>query len=148
MHKNRIQSPKEYFTPPTWPPFLCLLLQHGRRDVMCTHSIVNYMKFNAECPRGCFVNCCLPCYYKSFEIVLAFCHLLLSLMLISLSVHYFFLSKAFAKVGIDYAKLCSKPDLLEKCQEIAINATWGIKLGVLKVRTQQSIYRLAAVFEY
>ncbi|XP_074632538.1 kinetochore-associated protein 1-like [Acropora palmata] len=40
---------------------------------------------------------------------------------------------AFAKVGIDYAKLCSKPDLLEKCQEIAINATWGIKLGVLKM---------------
>ena len=31
--------PKEYFTPPTWPPFLCLLLQHGRRDVMWTHSI-------------------------------------------------------------------------------------------------------------
>jgi len=27
-------SPKEYFTPPRWPPFLCLLLQHGRRDVM------------------------------------------------------------------------------------------------------------------
>ena len=39
LHKNRVQSPKEYFTPPTWPPFLCLLLQHGRRDVMWTHSI-------------------------------------------------------------------------------------------------------------
>ena len=25
---------KFYFTPPTWPPFRCLLLQDGRRDVM------------------------------------------------------------------------------------------------------------------
>ena len=25
---------KLYFTPPTWPPFLSLLLQHGRREVM------------------------------------------------------------------------------------------------------------------
>ena len=82
------------------------------------------------------------------ESLSANCQLLLSLILISLSVHHFFLSKAFAKVGIDYAKLCGKPDLLEKCEEIAINATWGIKLGVLKVRTQQFIYRLAAVFEY
>ena len=32
--KNRVQSPKEYFTPPIWPPFLCFLLQHGCRDVM------------------------------------------------------------------------------------------------------------------
>ena len=40
LHKNRVQFPKEYFTPPTWPPFLCLLLQHGPRDVMWTHSIV------------------------------------------------------------------------------------------------------------
>ena len=39
LHKNSVQFPKEYFTPPTWPPFLCLLLQHGRRDVMWTHSI-------------------------------------------------------------------------------------------------------------
>ena len=39
LHKNRVQSPKEYFTPPRWPPFLCCLLQHGRRDVMWTHSI-------------------------------------------------------------------------------------------------------------
>ena len=37
LHKNTVQSPEEYFTPPTWPPFLCLLLQHGRRDVMLTH---------------------------------------------------------------------------------------------------------------
>ena len=81
------------------------------------------------------MSCSLPCYYNSFEIVLAFCQLLLCFTLTSFSVHYFFLSKAFAKVGIDYAKLCSKPDLLEKCEEIAINATWGIKLGVLKVRT-------------
>ena len=39
MHKNRVQSPKEYFTPPRWPPFLCLRLQHGRRDVIRTRSI-------------------------------------------------------------------------------------------------------------
>ena len=39
LHKNRVQCPKEYFTPPTWPPFLCSLLQHGRHDVMGTHSI-------------------------------------------------------------------------------------------------------------
>ena len=39
LHKNRVQSQKEYFTPPTWPPFLCLLVQDGRRDVMWTHSI-------------------------------------------------------------------------------------------------------------
>ena len=31
MHKKRVQFPKEYFTLPTWMPFLCLLLQH---DVM------------------------------------------------------------------------------------------------------------------
>ena len=31
--ENRVQSPKEYFTPPTLPPFLCLLLEHDRRDI-------------------------------------------------------------------------------------------------------------------
>jgi len=44
LHKNRVQSPKEYLTPPTWPPFLCLLLQHSRRDVMWTHSIETVAK--------------------------------------------------------------------------------------------------------
>ena len=38
--KIELNLKKEYFTPPRWPPFLCLLLQHGRRDVMSTHSIV------------------------------------------------------------------------------------------------------------
>jgi len=41
--------------------------------------------------------------------------------------------QAFAKVGMDYAQLSNEPALLEKCQEIATNATWGIKLGRLKV---------------
>lgn len=40
---------------------------------------------------------------------------------------------AFAKVGIDYAQLSNEPAVLEKCQEIATNATWGIKLGRLKM---------------
>ena len=34
---------------------------------------------------------------------------------------------------MDYAQLCNEPALLQKCQEIATNATWGIKLGRLKV---------------
>ena len=34
---------------------------------------------------------------------------------------------------MDYAQLSNEPTLLEKCQEIATNATWGIKLGRLKV---------------
>ena len=34
---------------------------------------------------------------------------------------------------MDYAQLSNEPALLEKCQEIATNATWGIKLGRLKV---------------
>ena len=34
---------------------------------------------------------------------------------------------------MDYAQLCNEPAVLEKCQEIATNATWGIKLGRLKV---------------
>ena len=41
LHKNRVQSPKEHFTPPTWPPFLCLPLQHGHCDIMWTHAIVS-----------------------------------------------------------------------------------------------------------
>ncbi|XP_068682913.1 kinetochore-associated protein 1-like isoform X1 [Montipora foliosa] len=40
---------------------------------------------------------------------------------------------AFAKVGIDYAQLCNEPALLDKCQDIATNATWGIRLGRLKM---------------
>ncbi|KAJ7374444.1 Kinetochore-associated protein 1 [Desmophyllum pertusum] len=40
---------------------------------------------------------------------------------------------AFAKVGMDYAQLCNEPAVLDKCQEIASNATWGIKLGRLKM---------------
>ncbi|XP_078352521.1 kinetochore-associated protein 1-like isoform X2 [Oculina patagonica] len=40
---------------------------------------------------------------------------------------------AFAKVGMDYAQLCNEPAVLQKCQEIATNATWGIKLGRLKM---------------
>ena len=47
--------------------------------------------------------------------------------------------KAFAKVGMDYAQLCNEPTLLEKCQEIATNATWGIKLGRLKVNNGWSL---------
>ena len=42
MHTNRVyKSPKVYFTesPPRWAPFLCLLLQHGSRYVIWTHSI-------------------------------------------------------------------------------------------------------------
>ena len=38
-HDNTVKSPKEYFTPLRWPPFLCLLLHHGRRDVIWTYSI-------------------------------------------------------------------------------------------------------------
>ena len=45
LHKNRVQSPKECFTPPTWPPFLCLLLQYGRRDVIWTDSIKSQKKY-------------------------------------------------------------------------------------------------------
>lgn len=51
-----------------------------------------------------------------------------------LSFHFLvLLFQAFAKVGIDYAHLCNEPALLEKCKEIATNASWGIKLGRLKV---------------
>lgn len=48
--------------------------------------------------------------------------------------YYYLLLKAFANVGIDYAQLCNEPAVLEKCQEIATNASWGVKLGRLKVR--------------
>ena len=34
---------------------------------------------------------------------------------------------------MDYAQLCNEPAVLQKCQEIFTNATWGIKLGRLKV---------------
>ena len=37
MHKNRVQFLKE-FTPPTWRPFLCLLLQHGP-VTSCEHTL-------------------------------------------------------------------------------------------------------------
>ena len=37
---------------------------------------------------------------------------------------------------MDYAQLCNEPAVLEKCEEIATNATWGIKLGRLKVRNR------------
>lgn len=40
---------------------------------------------------------------------------------------------AFSKVGMDYAQLCNEPAVLQKCQEIFTNATWGIKLGRLKM---------------
>ena len=48
LHKNRVQSPKEYFSPPRWPPFLCLLLQHGRRDVIWTHSITAASSYGTQ----------------------------------------------------------------------------------------------------
>ena len=55
MPKNKVQAPKEYFTPPTWPPVLCLLLQHGCRDVMLTHPIENLLSRAKACNKE---TCC------------------------------------------------------------------------------------------
>ena len=46
---------------------------------------------------------------------------------------------------MDYAQLCNEPVVLEKCQEIATNATWGIKLGRLKVIDS---YLTRSVFQF
>ena len=55
MPKNKVQAPKEYFTPPTWLPVLCLLLKNDCHDVMLTHPFENLLLRAKACNKE---TCC------------------------------------------------------------------------------------------
>ena len=47
LHKKRVQLPQDWFGTPAWPPFHCLGLQYGCRDVMWKHSMDLLLLFSS-----------------------------------------------------------------------------------------------------